>query len=628
MTAREIVFTGKSRFQGSNQRGRALPGYRRLGIEQLEDRRVLSGMSAFTAPVPIIYGPIQPPASSAPASGHQIVAPSSAQLAAETTVGQSINAFAEALYSQLQGQAGGSGNLFLSPLSISTALAMTYAGARGETATQMAAALHYNLDANTLAGDFASLLADLNSAGQGKYALSVADALWGQQGFSFLTPFLNLLQADYGGGLHQVDFINDTEAARQIINNWVAQQTNDKIQNLIPQGAIDQYTRLVLTNAIYFKGQWATAFDANLTQNAAFTLGSGEQVQVPTMHALNSYRYMQSDGYQVLELPYQGNRLVMDVLLPSAGSGPSALDISQLPADLNGWLQGLSSQQVDVSLPKFQMTTQFNLNQELEALGMTDAFNSSAADFSGISSNPLYISSVIHKAFIDVDETGTEAAAATAVICRVACCVASFAPPPIVFNADHPFLFLIRDTQSGSVLFMGQVADPSTTGGDASAPAVPKALPGTQDPTPTDPVVVPPVFRPNHVVIGPTPVVSSLQVASPTVQLTTSATVLTNLDNSSPFTAPQFEVSGLIAPPLGDTVQVVVYADGTQIGEATATSSSVVVKGNGTTKLSDGTHKITAVERAASGSAMLTASAETITVVPQIVDGPVDDRQI
>ena len=230
----------------------------------------------------------------------------------------------------------------------------------------------------------------------------MADALWGQQGFSFLTPFLNLVQADYGGGLHQVDFVNDTEAARQTINNWVAQQTNNKIQNAIPKGVIDQWTRLVLTNAIYFKGQWATAFNADLTQNAVFTLGSGEQVQVPTMHATDSYRYMQSDGYQVLELPYQGNRLVMDVLLPSAGSGLSGLNVGQFPANLTGWLQGMSSQQVQVSLPKFQMTTQFELSQSLEALDMTDAFGNQA-NFSGMSNTPLKISSVIHKAFIDVD---------------------------------------------------------------------------------------------------------------------------------------------------------------------------------------------------------------------------------
>ena len=185
---------------------------------------------------PVVASPI----STAPAGGQQAGGTlSSAQLAAETTVGQSINAFAESLYQQLQSQPGGSGNLFLSPASISTALAMTYAGAAGATATQMAAALHYTLDPNTLAGDFGSLLADLNSAGQGNYSLSVADALWGQQGYPFLAPFLNLMQADYGGGLHQVDFENATAAARQTINNWVAQETNNKIQNLIPAGALN-----------------------------------------------------------------------------------------------------------------------------------------------------------------------------------------------------------------------------------------------------------------------------------------------------------------------------------------------------------------------------------------------------
>ncbi len=167
----------------------------------------------------------------------------------------------------------------------------------------------------------------------------------------------------------------------------------------------------------------------------------------------------------------------MDVLLPSAGSGLSGLNVGQLPPDLNGWLQGLTPREVEVSLPKFQMTTQFKLNQQLEDLGMTDAFG--PADFSGISTNPLYISSVIHKAFINVDETGTEAAAATAVIVNVMASFVSYTPPPVVFNADHPFLFLIRDTQSGSVLFMGQVANPSTTSGDSSAPAVPNAQLGT-----------------------------------------------------------------------------------------------------------------------------------------------------
>ena len=246
---------------------------------------------------------------------------------------------------------------------------------------------------------------------------------------------------------------------------------------MIPEGALDNLTRLVLTNAIYFKGQWATPFNASLTQNAAFTLGSGSQVQVPTMHATNSYGYMQSNGYQVLELPYAGNRLVMDVLLPT-GSGPAGLDASQLPRQPYGWLQGLTPQQVAVSLPKFQITTpSFDLTQSLEALGMTDAFSRTAADFSGIANTaPTRCISVpsYHKAFIEVDEAGTEAAAATAVAIGVSCVVEP-KTPPIVFNADHPFLFLIRDTQSGSVLFMGQVADPSSTGTDPSAPAVPKA---------------------------------------------------------------------------------------------------------------------------------------------------------
>ena len=248
----------------------------------------------------------------------------------------------------------------------------------------MAAALHYTLDANTLASDFGGLIANLNSAGQDHFKLSVADALWGQQDFSFLAPFLNLVQADYGGGLHQVDFKSATETARETINAWVAQATNNKIQDLLPAGSIDSLTRLVLTNAVYFKGQWATQFDASLTQNAAFTLAAGGQVQVPTMHTTGSYGYMQAGGYQVLELPYAGGRLAMDVLLPTAAAGPSSLDISRLPADLGSWLQGLKSQEVAVSLPKFTITTpSINITPSLMALGMTDAFGTKA-DFSGI----------------------------------------------------------------------------------------------------------------------------------------------------------------------------------------------------------------------------------------------------
>jgi serpin B len=415
--------------------------------------------------------------------------------ASETAAGDSINAFAQDLYAQLQGEQGGGGNLFMSPFSIATALAMTYGGAAGETATQMADVLHLSQDPNAVANEFGALLSDLNRAGQaGGYALKTADALWGQQGFPFNSAFLNLIQSDYGGGLQQVNYRHPGEAA-QTINTWVAGQTNDKIQNLISPDALSAYTRLVLTNAIYFKGNWATAFDSNLTRDANFTLASGDQVNVSMMHQTSSYGYMDSDGYQVLELPYADGRLAMDVILPDAGSGLSGVDISQLPSDLNQWLQGLChQQQVIVSLPKFTMTTSFQLAQPLEALGMTDAF-SNGADFSGITdAHRLKIDAVIHKAFIDVDETGTEAAAATAATIEARCtCMSAPPAPPIEFNADHPFLFTIRDTQTGTVLFMGQEMNPTQDSSDSSAPGVapvPKATnpaPVVPTPTPTGP---------------------------------------------------------------------------------------------------------------------------------------------
>jgi serpin B len=430
----------------TRRRGRTHPT--RLLVEELEPRCLLSS-GALPRPdlLPLALSP-------------------------EQAAGRSINALGQDLYSLLQGQSGGSGNLFLSPASIATALAMTDAGALGETARQIASVLHAaNLNPNTLAQEFGSLLTDLNSAGQGQYALAVADALWGQQGFPFNQAFLNLVQADYGGGLHQVDFDGNTEGARKTINDWVAQQTADKIQDLLAPGVLSECTRLVLTNAIYFKGAWATPFNTRDTYDANFTRFSGDQVWTSTMHDTSAFGYMAKGGYQVLEMPYVGGRIAMDVILPSADSGLGGLDASQLPADLSTWLGGLSEQQVQVSLPKFGMTTQFDLTAPLKTLGMTDAF-SDQADFLGISPRPLQISGVMHKAFVGVTETGTEAAAATGVVIRVTC-VPPSPPPAVVFNADHPFLFVIRDTQSGSVLFEGQVADPTSKAADPSAGPIP-----------------------------------------------------------------------------------------------------------------------------------------------------------
>jgi serpin B len=411
-----------------------------LFVEELEPRCVLSGA----------------------------VVPNLPPLALEQAAGRSIDALAQDLYSLLQRQSGGSGNMILSPLSIATALAMTDAGARGETASQIASVLHAaNVDPNTLAKEFGGLLTDLNGAGQGQITLALADALWGQQGFPFNQAFLNLVQADYGGALHQVDFAQNT-AALQTINDWVAQQTAGKIQNLF--SSLSPTDRLVLTNAIYFNGNWANPFKPGATFPAAFTLFSAANVQASTMHETANFDYMDGDGYQVLEMPYVGGRIAMDVILPGAGSGLQGLNVSQLPANLSAWLRGLSEQEVQVSLPKFDMTTRFDLSSTLKSLGMTDAF-SNQANFSGIGPVPLKISAAGHEAFINVTETGTEAAAATGFGAEPT--IASFSPTPtIVFNADHPFLFVIRDTQSGSVLFEGQVTDPTSEAADPTAPPI------------------------------------------------------------------------------------------------------------------------------------------------------------
>ncbi len=473
-----------------------------------------------------------------------------AELAAEQTAGDSINAFGMDLYAQLQSTQGG--NLIDSPFSIATALAMAYAGARGETATQMASVLHLTQDPAALASAFGALLTDLNAAGQaGGYTLSVADALWAQQGFPFVAEYLNLLQSNYQGGLNQVDFNNATEAARQEINDWVSQQTNGKITDLFPPGSLKPETVLALTNAIYMNAKWSVPFEAGRTSDASFTLASGGQVSAPTMHNTDTFRYMQRDGFQVLELPYGDGRLAMDILLPTGNDGLSGLDVNRLPADLNGWFSGLSEQEVAVSLPKFKLTSGFGLVDALSALGMTDAFTRGVADFTGIGPNGLYIDAAMHKAFIAVDESSTEAAATTG-IGVVALC--QFVPPidPIVFNADHPFLFMIRDTKTGSLLFTGQIEDPTQQGSDPSAPTITHqakvqdpgpietTTPPNNDLTATPPITLLPVSPPNNLLpvtppivnprppvqiepIGPEPISPPAKTLTPNQQFVTAA---------------------------------------------------------------------------------------------------------
>ncbi len=364
------------------------------------------------------------------------------------------NTFALNLYAQVRGEEG---NLFLSPFSISTALAMTYAGARGETATQMREALHLGAEGERLHQAFGHLLETLNAQGEkGGYQLSVANALWGQKGAGFLREFLDLTQEHYGAGLREVDFARATEAARRTINTWVEKETKDKIKDLIQPGVLSALTELVLINAIYFKGTWADPFDEKSTRDASFTLGAGDQVKVPTMHRTDDFRYAEGEGFQALELPYEGNDLSMVIVLPREADGLAALEARLSAENLESWLAGLRRRKVRVALPRFTMTSSFRLEEALKSLGMTDAF-SGRADFSGMNgTGGLFISAVIHKAFVDVNEEGTEAAAATAVVM-----MKSAAPRrPVVFQADPPFLFLIRDNRSGSILFIGRLANP------------------------------------------------------------------------------------------------------------------------------------------------------------------------
>lgn len=374
----------------------------------------------------------------------------------KTAVAEGNNAFAVALYGRLRSQKG---NLFFSPESISTALAMAYAGARGSTAVEMAKTLHFTLPPDKLHPAMGALLKDLNAAHEG-YQLSVANALWAQQGYTFLDAFLNLLKSDYGAGLNQVDFKGATEAARLTINQWVEQKTQDKIKNLLQPGALRSDTRLVLTNAIYFKGNWETQFDKAQTKDEDFHLSPAQTAKAPLMHREGRFSYFDGGSLQVLEIPYKSKELSLIVLLPKEPEGLPGLEQSLSESSLQQWLQQLASvAKVIVTLPKFKVTQEFTLGSTLSAMGMPQAF-ASRADFSGMTGHRDFaISEVIHKAYIDLNEEGTEAAAATAVTMRALAMRAPEGPPP-VFRADHPFVFMIRDNRSSSILFMGRVTDP------------------------------------------------------------------------------------------------------------------------------------------------------------------------
>ncbi len=362
------------------------------------------------------------------------------------------NAFAFDLYEKLRGKEG---NLIFSPYSISTALAMTYAGARGETASQMETVLHFTLGQKKLHPAMAGLVDDLNRrGGEGAYELVVANRLWGQKGYRFLNSFLALNRTYYGAGLEQVDFAGATEEARRTINAWVEKRTRDKIRELLKPRVLTPFTTLVLTNAIYFKGNWASQFKKEQTKDAPFSVSPTEKVTVPMMRQTKEFGYSETAELQFLEMPYVGDDLSMVVLLPKKIDGLAEIEASLNADGLQTWLSRVHKRKVAVFLPRFKIGFGLDLAKTLESMGMPLAFGG-GADFSGMDgTRSLFISNVIHKAFVDVNEEGTEAAAATAVV------MSRGVSRPPVFRADRPFLFLIRDRATESILFMGRVVNP------------------------------------------------------------------------------------------------------------------------------------------------------------------------
>jgi serpin B len=351
-------------------------------------------------------------------------------------------------------------NLFSSPYSISLALAMVYAGARGDTEAEMARTLHFSSRAD-LQTAFNALDQALRSRGENvkegeRFRLNIVNAIWGQKGFDFQSEFLDALAQYYGAGLRIVDFKQAAEAARQAINQWVAEQTADKIKDLLPQGSLDDMTRLVLTNAIYFNAAWQNPFNEQSTQDGTFYLLDGGQVTVPMMHQNELLGYASGTGYQLVELPYVGGDMAMDIIVPEAGN--FAEWAQHLDAgELEYILRGVSPTQVQLTMPRFRFESSTELKDALQKLGMSQSFTE-AADFSGMTGRPdLYIDNVYHKAFVAVDEKGTEAAAATAVVMRPT----SMPAQPVEVTVDRPFLFLIRDVTSGTVLFLGHVVNPA-----------------------------------------------------------------------------------------------------------------------------------------------------------------------
>jgi serpin B len=391
------------------------------------------------------------------------------------TLVQGNTQFACDLYQRLS---AGEGNVFFSPYSISRCLAMTYAGARGNTETQMATTLHFTLGQEDLHPAFGELESSLNSLqDSSRIALASANSLWPQPEYPVRSEYLRLVGQYYTDTIHYVDYrVGNGEDARGKINGWVAEQTKGKILDLIPKGKITPKTRVTLVNAIYFKGTWEKTFEKKQTKDAPFFVNANKTVQSPLMFQQAYFSYGEDDRIQILEMPYAGKELSMVVILPPKEMPLSEVEKTLTASALDRWLGKLravrAASEVFVYLPKFKTTLGFSLRSTLSEMGIHDAFDPQLADFNGMvdmqalssQEERFSISDVIHKAFVDVSEEGTEAAAATAVIGGGSDRAYHEYVPPPVFRADHPFIFLIREKQTGSILFMGRVVDPTVKG--------------------------------------------------------------------------------------------------------------------------------------------------------------------
>jgi serine protease inhibitor len=379
------------------------------------------------------------------------------------TLTRDNNVFAFKMYERLK---KGDKNLFFSPYSLSSALAMVYAGARGETEKQMTEALCFTLGQQKLHSSFKALDSQLMGTEEDRQyvVLNIANSLWSQRGYKLQDSFLNEIKTHYGASVNTVDFKGAPLLAVKDINQWAVEKSKGIFKDLISADQIDKTTRLILINAAYFKGNWNDRFEAQLTKDAPFHLSSQKSVQIPMMNQNNDFDCAEFASFQMIELPYQGSDISMFVLLPKEIDGIQNLEAQISTKNLKQWMEKLKEREVILSFPKFKMTFHLELKRYLKAIGMVEAFDDSRANFSGISENrrePLYLQEAIQRAYINVDERGTEAAALTYLTAFGGAAPTQSPPLPVVFKADHPFVYLIQDKKTGAILFMGRIMDPT-----------------------------------------------------------------------------------------------------------------------------------------------------------------------